>query len=179
MLQALEVAKVKLSEYYAQTDSPKLGNLYAHGTILAPQHKLHFFKTADWQDHDYATQYEISLKDRIKSYQSKSTSHTSIPSITLQRSELESLLTPEVECPFVQDELSHYLQSGISPFYPLLPSFTLFFWPKKLIIYIFRHNPSEYSTILERKRDQIPNSCANCAWYLLYPRYRCWGRKAF
>jgi hypothetical protein len=129
MLQALEAAKVKLSEYYAQTDSPNLGNLYAHGTILAPQHKLRFFQTADWSDQDYATQYEISLKDRIKEYQSKYTGLSDLPSITLQQSEqseLESLLTPEVESSFVQDELSHYLQSGNLHFLAL---FTTFLYP--------------------------------------------------
>jgi hypothetical protein len=127
MLQALEAAKAKLSDYYSQTDSPELGNLYAHGTILAPQHKLHFFQTPDWSDQDYASQYEISLKDRIKNYQSNSTSHTSIPSIILQQSELESLLTPEVQSPFVQDELSHYLQSGNLHLLLLLLLFLLLF----------------------------------------------------
>lgn len=44
MLSALKQAKLKLSQYYSMTDEIP-GDLYAIGTILAPQNKLHFFST--------------------------------------------------------------------------------------------------------------------------------------
>ena len=48
MLEALESAESKLREYYAKTDNPELGDIYAHGIILAPEHKLQFFSGPDW-----------------------------------------------------------------------------------------------------------------------------------
>jgi hypothetical protein len=42
MLTALEAARSKLSYYYAQTDYIP-GDLYALGTIIAPENKLHYF----------------------------------------------------------------------------------------------------------------------------------------
>lgn len=49
MLQALQAAQAKLSEYYSQTDTIQ-GDLYAIGTMLAPVNKFHFFSTKDWDD---------------------------------------------------------------------------------------------------------------------------------
>jgi hypothetical protein len=64
MLEALESAQSKLREYYGRTDENELGDIYAHGTILAPQHKLQFFQTKDWTG-DYAASYLESLQHRI------------------------------------------------------------------------------------------------------------------
>ena len=47
MLEALKSAETKLREYYSKTDNPELGDIYAHSTILAPQHKLQFFSGPD------------------------------------------------------------------------------------------------------------------------------------
>jgi hypothetical protein len=66
---ALESAITKLREYYAKTDDPALGDIYAHGTILAPEHRLQFFSGPDWKDKDYASLYLESFKDRMKLYQ--------------------------------------------------------------------------------------------------------------
>ena len=50
MLSALKAAEIKLSEYYRKTDEID-SDLYAIGTILAPQNKLEFFSTKDWEPH--------------------------------------------------------------------------------------------------------------------------------
>jgi hypothetical protein len=52
MLDALKVAKEKLSVYYGKT-TEEHGNLYAMGTILAPQYKLQFFSDESWSDNNY------------------------------------------------------------------------------------------------------------------------------
>jgi hypothetical protein len=41
MLQALQAAEAKLSDYYSQTDCIR-GDLYAMGTMLAPANKFQF-----------------------------------------------------------------------------------------------------------------------------------------
>ena len=46
MLAALHAAKTKLSQYYSMTDQIH-NDLYAIGTIIAPQQKLQFFSTKD------------------------------------------------------------------------------------------------------------------------------------
>ena len=71
MLSALQAAESKLREYYSRTIDPALGSIYAHGTILAPQYKLQFFQSEEWQDEDidYMEMYRSSLQDLIRSYQ--------------------------------------------------------------------------------------------------------------
>ncbi|EED22697.1 hypothetical protein TSTA_061850 [Talaromyces stipitatus ATCC 10500] len=61
MLAALSSAKEKLSEYYAMTDHVS-GDLYAIGTILAPQNKLEFFSTSEWEP-EWRVRYRKSLED--------------------------------------------------------------------------------------------------------------------
>lgn len=46
MLQALKATKTKLSEYYSKTDDIHY-DLYAIGTMMAPQNKLQFFSSKD------------------------------------------------------------------------------------------------------------------------------------
>lgn len=46
MLNALDAGMDKLKVYYNKTQEVH-GNLYAIGTILAPQHKLEFFSTSE------------------------------------------------------------------------------------------------------------------------------------
>lgn len=70
MLNALNHASDKLSQYYQMTAESDLEHLYAHGTILAPQNKLHYFKEhPDWQDHPYHLEYASSLRQRMHAYQ--------------------------------------------------------------------------------------------------------------
>jgi hypothetical protein len=46
MLKSLGAARDKLAEYYSKTDEVH-GDLFAIGTILAPEHKLQFFNSKD------------------------------------------------------------------------------------------------------------------------------------
>lgn len=110
MLEALESAEVKLREYYRRTDDKDLHDIYAHGTILAPQHKLQFFRTKDWSE-EYATIYHESLQDWMKVYQTDSLL-ISRPQASVQASELDKMLAFETESTQDQDELTRYLQGG-------------------------------------------------------------------
>lgn len=49
MLQALQAARKKLSEYYTATEDEPYDNIYAIATILTPSKKLRFFTTRDWR----------------------------------------------------------------------------------------------------------------------------------
>jgi hypothetical protein len=118
MLEALESAQSKLREYYGRTDENELGDIYAHGTILAPQHKLQFFQTKDWTG-DYAASYLESLQHRMKTYQTNSDS-TSKPQVSSQISDFDQWLTDTPTPAQEQDELSQYLQRGKPKFRSLL-----------------------------------------------------------
>jgi hypothetical protein len=59
MLAALYSAKAKLSQYYSMTDQIH-NDLYAIGTINAPQQELQFFSTKDWDD-NWRIRYRIVL----------------------------------------------------------------------------------------------------------------------
>jgi hypothetical protein len=114
MLQALKSAEGKLREYYAMTSDQELGDIYAHGTILAPQHKIQFFQTDDWSDDDYATQYLSSLKDRMKAYQAND-DLTIQPKFLLsgQATELDKALEIDSSSTERRDELTEYLKGGM------------------------------------------------------------------
>jgi hypothetical protein len=126
MLEALQSAETKLREYYTLTDNKDLGDIYAIGTILAPQHKLQFFSTPDWQDpdRDFSTQYRQSLESRLNDYKEGLTSSQSLlrAKTSVQTSELDILLTQDTERtqPSERDELREFLRGGryLSP-YPL------------------------------------------------------------
>jgi hypothetical protein len=79
ILSALQSARLKLSEYYGKTDEID-GDLYAIGIILAPQNKLEFFSTKDWEPH-WRVRYRKSLEEYLLPYQqcyseTQSTSNT-------------------------------------------------------------------------------------------------------
>ena len=111
MLEALESAESKLREYYSKTDDPDLGDIYAHSTILAPQHKLQFFSGQDWIDKDYASLYLKSFQDRMTAYQTES--HLiSKPQAFVQASEFDQMLAVKPKSTQDQDELTAFLQGG-------------------------------------------------------------------
>lgn len=110
MLEALESAETKLREYYAKTDDPELGDIYAHGIILAPEHKLQFFSGPDWQDKDYSSLYLKSFHDRIKAYQTES-DLISKPQASVQ-TEFDQMLRRKPLSTQDQDELTQFLQGG-------------------------------------------------------------------
>ena len=109
MLKALEFSESKLREYYTKTDAKELNDIYAHGTILAPQYKLQFFKSKDWAG-GWEALYHYSLQDRIKGYQSNN-------SILRTRawtyvSELDKVLASASGSYQDQDELTQFLEGG-------------------------------------------------------------------
>lgn len=69
MLRALHAGKEKLSVYYSKTEQVH-GDLYATGTILAPQHKLQFFSSKEWGDNDpkWPIKYKKYLQDYMEPY---------------------------------------------------------------------------------------------------------------
>ena len=76
MLQALNAGMAKLTSYYAKTKEIH-GNLYAIGTILAPQHKLHFFSSKAWgtseNDTNWSDQYKETLRQFMAPYAQRHT----------------------------------------------------------------------------------------------------------
>jgi len=118
MLNALYVAKTKLSQYYSKTDGVP-GDLFAIGTMLAPQNKLQFFLGKDWGD-EWRDRYRQSFVDYFESYKQRllqnqtlleshiSTTQTSEFDLERMLRESESQQTSLTE----RDELSRYLESG-------------------------------------------------------------------
>ncbi|KAI9037296.1 uncharacterized protein KD926_000658 [Aspergillus affinis] len=117
MLSALRAAKLKLSEYYRMTD--EIGNdLYAIGTILAPQNKFEFFPNKDWEP-NWRMRYRKSLEEYLVPYQQRyselqptSNSQFSVGEISdgdillISASSLRPQMT-------AYDELSQYLESSM------------------------------------------------------------------
>lgn len=69
MLHALEAGREKLKLYYRKTAGVH-GNLYAIGTILAPQHKLQFFSRGEYGDDAESRQtYKECLQKFMEPYQ--------------------------------------------------------------------------------------------------------------
>jgi hypothetical protein len=117
ILSALKQAKSKLSQYYSMTnDIP--GDLYAIGTILASQNKLHFFSTKEWES-CWRVRYRKSLEDYLVPYQQRysdtqpiSNSHSSADQISY----IDMLITsatsfqPQTDA---HSELTRYLGSSM------------------------------------------------------------------
>jgi hypothetical protein len=143
MLSALQSARLKLSEYYGMTDEID-GDLYAIGTILAPQNKLEFFSTKDWEPH-WRIRYRESLEEYLIPYQQRysesqptSNGQSSVGGI----SDVNILLTPASSLQpqtTAHDELSRYL--GSSKLYPLISYLTL--------TNLYRHPSSQPADVLE------------------------------
>ena len=116
ILKALSYAKDKLSEYYGATDTID-DDLYAIGTIMAPQNKLEFFQTPEWGP-KWHVRYRKSLEKYLMPYEKRysdiqPTSHGS-PSAA-QVSDLEMLIskaTPVQSQTNATDELRRYIGSG-------------------------------------------------------------------
>lgn len=116
MLSALHAAKTKLSQYYAKTDDIH-GDIFAIGTMLAPQNKLQFFMGNDWEA-DWLEKYRQSFIDYFEPYKQRlsrdQTSSKACLSIT-QSSEIdiEQMIGPSRPVPSSQhDELTRYLDSS-------------------------------------------------------------------
>ena len=117
MLKALEAAASKLREYYSLTIDPALGSIYAYGTILAPQYKLQFFQSEEWEDEiDYAEMYRSGLQDLIRSYQQDEpiSSPQARRYNPIDRALAESRVAITASISMQADELKDYLQAGTS-----------------------------------------------------------------
>jgi hypothetical protein len=116
MLQALDKARDKLKDYYSATDTPGLINIYTNGTILAPQYKLEFFQTPEWQDKDFAGEYKAALEQQILAYEVQlhdTCSQSEGPSYPQPVQEIEILLDSYRARPAVPlSELHQYLKGG-------------------------------------------------------------------
>lgn len=119
MLAALYAAKKKLSHYYSMTDDIP-DDLYAIGTIIAPQQKLQFFSGKDWDDPvaDWHGRYHASLERYLEPYQWRlldTQLPTSVQPSAMAISELEMICVPQSSQQSTtnpDDELSLYLDSG-------------------------------------------------------------------
>ena len=121
MLTALGAATDKLSYYYSRTDHIR-GDLFAIGTILAPQHKLQFFNGKDWGT-SYRKQYRQSLERYLEPYKERISADRLSPqgSSSISQSldiQLEMMLEPSnLSTENRNNELQRYLESGKCSFY--------------------------------------------------------------
>lgn len=117
MLAALYTAKDRLAYYYIKTDDIH-GDPLAIGTILAPQHKLQFFK--DWaeNDADWASRYRKSCVGSFEPYSQRyrnSRGKTPDPDSEDEGSEinLDTMIQPGASAQaHQQDEQIKYLDAG-------------------------------------------------------------------
>ena len=117
MLCALKAGRNKLKFYYIKTDEVP-DNLYAIGTILAPQHKLRFFSSKEWgDDAESRTEYQKSVEQYMKSYQKQQPEIQPLPRPATQQDDgdLEDMLnegTPlDTDKNNSHDELQEYLET--------------------------------------------------------------------
>ncbi|KAJ5366095.1 hypothetical protein N7541_000036 [Penicillium brevicompactum] len=130
MLHALKAGIQKLSVYYKSTEEAH-SSLYAIGTILAPQYKLKFFQTPEWQGEvefkgDLSTWpeiYEKSLHHHLKEYSKHQPERQVLPSqrnaivetedkMTSLLAEDQPLIPPTQKVTGWQEELKRYLNLG-------------------------------------------------------------------
>jgi hypothetical protein len=170
MLQALQAAQVKLSNYYSQTDAIR-GDLYAVGTMLAPANKSQFFSTKDWDD-EWRNRYRKSFKECLSPYQERLTSQHDLSisqASTKVGSRLDLMLSESKSQPRpLEDELIQYLDSGMS-FISYLFLTLLFFKLTK-----YRYYSGITSTILEGESASFSSYCCSSKGYPFNPSDWCW-----
>jgi len=115
MLNALEAGRLKLDEYYSQTDNVR-GHIYAVNTMLAPINKFQFFLTDDW-DQKWRDTYRKSFHEALTPYQDRLSNNQGLQdSLTVVRpiSKLDKMLNRSKTQPkAVADEMTQYLDSGM------------------------------------------------------------------
>jgi hypothetical protein len=73
MLKPLAAARNKLADYHSLTDGIH-GDLFAIGTILAPENKPQFFSGKDWDDdYDWRRRYCQSFEAYMEPYKQRIT----------------------------------------------------------------------------------------------------------
>lgn len=113
MLHSLEAGRDKLKFYYAKTEEIH-GNLYAIGTILAPQHKLQFFSSGEYGDDiESRATYKAYLEKFMEPYQRPIPEAQRPQRLVQQKSDdMEDLfdeVTPVPHQMNTNDELTEYL----------------------------------------------------------------------
>lgn len=73
MLQALTAGRLKLDEYYPQTDNLR-GHIYAFGTMLTPDSRFQFFLSDNWEPH-WRDTYGKSFQEILAPYQARTTTN--------------------------------------------------------------------------------------------------------
>ena len=115
MLDALEASRLKLDEYYSQTDHIR-GYIFAICTMLAPVNKFQFFQTDDW-DQEWRDKYRQAFQKALVPYQDRlSYIQDSQPSYNQPRpsSKLDKMLNSNRrQLSGVIDEITQYLDSGM------------------------------------------------------------------
>jgi hypothetical protein len=119
MLTALRAAEEKLRQYYSKTDDIP-GDVFAISTMLAPQHKLQFFRSKDWGT-EWLTRYRQSFVEYFEPYKQRLSeeqtwngegSSTQSAGIDLDRMiGLDQTIQASQ-----QDELARYLDGGKCPY---------------------------------------------------------------
>jgi hypothetical protein len=114
MLSSLEAGRLKLDEYYSQTDHER-GHIYAISTMLAPDSRFQFFLTDDWTK-EWRETYRASFQDALTPYQDRqATSQGPLASSSGSRPNtvLNNLLrAKKPKAKPVRDEITQYLDGS-------------------------------------------------------------------
>jgi hypothetical protein len=114
MLECLEASRLKLDEYYSQTDSMQ-GHIYAIGTMLAPDNRFQFFRSDDW-DNDWREKYRSAFDKALIPYQGHHSSALGIgssQSTPRPSSRLNQMLSGnKPQAKPARDEAAQYLDGG-------------------------------------------------------------------
>ena len=114
MLLSLEAGRLKLDEYYSQTDY-KRGYIYTISTMLAPDSRFQFFLTDDWTK-EWREKYRASFQDALTPYQERQATSQG-PSASSSGSRPNTVLNnllraKKPKAKPVGDEITQYLDGG-------------------------------------------------------------------
>ena len=114
MLSSLEAGRLKLDEYYSQTDYDR-DHIYAISTMLAPDNRFQFFLSDDWTK-EWRDKYRASFQDTLLPYQERHTTSQGLPVSSpgsRPSTALHNLLRPKKpKAKPVGDEITQYLDGG-------------------------------------------------------------------
>ena len=121
MLHALEAGRLKLDEYYSQSDDIR-GHIYAIRTMLAPVNKFKFFLSKD-RDQEWRDTYRKSFQQALLPYQEQlatlDQSAEGSQRVSRPSSKLDKMLDEsEARLTAATDEMTQYLDSGTFKLHP-------------------------------------------------------------
>ena len=82
MLESLKASRQKLDEYYSQTNGIR-GNIYAIGTMLAPDSQFQFFLSDDWEP-EWRNTYRKVFQSALVPYQERLSNGQGLPNYQVQ-----------------------------------------------------------------------------------------------